>query len=272
MIFFFSGETEVELSVGNTGSHSLPRPITISSIISIICADPDRIQLEARPVRPDGLTCPMIAKTNRVASLCDQDLRIEVSVLDSAGRKFDNFSTVDISWDNSDLTLGELELEKGMVLPDHPTIEATNYLPFALAKGYQILHPKGKPGTLDITTSLKKSSYLMGRSISDVLQLQLVEEADIVPKKISLFNHPENFLTLNVLHGSGFFDISTADVGSIVTHKYTGANRSVQLSPIKEGITTVKAQDMCLSSEKSATSFSTGIRNFSGRMSSISCF
>ena len=172
--------------------------MTSTSVISIICADPDRIQLEARPERPEGLTCPMIAKTNRVASLCDQDLRIEVSVLDSAGRKFDNFSTVDISWDNSDLTLGELELDKGMVLPDHPTVETTNYLPFALAKGYQILHPKNKPGSLDITTSLKKSSYLMGRSISDVLQLQLVEEADIVPKKISLFNHPENFLTLNV--------------------------------------------------------------------------
>ena len=69
-------------------------------------------------------------------------------------------------------------------------------------------------------------------------------------------------MTLNVLHGSGFFDISTADVGSIVTHKYTGANRSVQLSPIKEGTTTVKAQDMCLRSEKSSTSFSTGMKFF----------
>ena len=68
-----------------------------------------------------------MAKTGRVPVLCFEDLRINVSVFDSAGRKFDNFSTLDISWDNSDSELGNLELDKGVVLPENPPVESTNY-------------------------------------------------------------------------------------------------------------------------------------------------
>ena len=249
------GESEVELSVGNPGSHSLPKPMTSTSTVKVICAEPDKLHLEANPDRPDGFTCPMIAKTGRISVLCFEDLKINVSVFDSVGRRFDNFSTLDISWDNSDLEMGELEQDKGMVLPELPLEGATNYRPFALAQGYQIFYPKSKPGTVDISASLKKSSYLMGRSISDVLQLQLVNEAEIMPKKNALFNHPDNSMALTVLHGSGFFDISSVDNG-IIQHKYSGANRSVHLNPITEGSTNLKAQDLCLRPKKSSVSSS----------------
>ena len=132
-----------------------------------------------------------------------------------------------------------------------------------MAKGYQLLHPKVKTGALDISASLKKSSYLMGRSISDVLQLQLVNEAEILPKKIALFNHPENSLNLNILHGSGFFDISAVHDG-IIQHRYTGSNRTVHVSPVTEGSTSVKSLDLCLRPKKLSASTATG--NFLARV------
>ena len=55
----------------------------------------------------------MMARTGRIAALCYEDLRINVSIFDAAGRKFDNYSSLDITWQNSDESLGDLQIEKG---------------------------------------------------------------------------------------------------------------------------------------------------------------
>ena len=112
----------------------------------VICAEPDRLQLEAVPERPEG-PCPLLAKTGRIAALCYEDLKINLAVFDSLGRKLDNYSSADISWQNSDTTLTEIQQEIGVIFPD-PKPEAF-YKPFA--NGYQILHNKNTPGDLEIT-------------------------------------------------------------------------------------------------------------------------
>ena len=112
----------------------------------VICAEPDRLQLEAVPERPEG-PCPLLAKTGRIAALCYEDLKINLAVFDSLGRKLDNYSSADISWQNSDTSLTEIQQEIGVIFPD-PKPEAF-YKPFA--NGYQILHNKNTPGDLEIT-------------------------------------------------------------------------------------------------------------------------
>ena len=120
--------------------------MVLTSEIVVICAEPDRLQLEAVPERPQG-PCPLLAKTGRIAALCYEDLKINLAVFDSLGRKLDNYSSADISWQNSDTTLTEIQQEIGVIFPD-PKPEAF-YKPFA--NGYQILHNKNTPGDLEIT-------------------------------------------------------------------------------------------------------------------------
>ena len=109
-----------------------------------------------------------------------------------------------------------------MIFPE-PKPEAF-YRPFA--NGYQVLHNKNIPGPLQITGTLKKSSYLVTRSKSDVLELELVGDAEIIPSKSALFNHMDNYVEFNVKHGSGYFDVTNAETG-VAKHHFTASNKSV---------------------------------------------
>ena len=106
------GETKLNLMVGNSASKSLPKPLVLSSEVVVICTEPERLQLEAKPERPEG-PCPLVANTGRIAALCYKNLKIDLAVFDSLGRKLDNYSSVDISWQNSDDTLSEIQQEIG---------------------------------------------------------------------------------------------------------------------------------------------------------------
>ncbi len=248
------GETKVELQVGNGGSITLPQPLVLTSSVTVICAEPDRLQLEASPTRPEGLTCPLIARTGRISALCYEDLKINVSVFDSMGRKMDNYSSSDISWSNSDEAISELKQEKGVIFDEN----ASNlfYKPISGAQGHQILLTKDLPGSLEITGTLKKSSYLMGRSTSDTIELQLVNDAEISPVKVGLFNHEANSANFRIAHGSGYFDVTSSEAG-IANHKFTASNRSVLVTPLMEGSTGLKVRDLCLTSRSLSKSKAT---------------
>ena len=237
-----TGETKIGIKVGNGKLASLPYPVVLNSEISVICADPDRLQLEASPERPEGLTCPLIAKSGKISVLCYEDLIINVAVFDNVGRKLDNYSSLDISWDNSDEILGALQQEKGVIYPE---VSETFYKPFDAAKGFQIFITKNKPGETTVTGTLKKSGYLMGRSTSDSLNLVLVEDAEIVPSKVAIFNHAENSATLSIKHGSGYFQVTSSNP-DILSHQFNTADKSILAVPNLEGTTTVKIRDLCL--------------------------
>ena len=223
----------------------MPHPVILSSTVKVICAEPDRLQLEASPERPEG-PCPLMAKNGRVAALCYEDLLINVSVFDSNGQKFDNYSSLDISWSNSNEDLAELKQEKGVLYSEEPN--KSFYKPFSTGQGFQILQNKEITGNLDITGTLKKPSYLMGRSTSDTLELDLVNDAEISPPKIALFNHAENSANFYISQGSGYFEVSSSESG-IASHKYTASNRSIEAVPTSEGSTILKVRDLCLLSK-----------------------
>lgn len=103
------------LQVGNSPSTSLPKPVVLDSEIVVICAEPDRLKLKASPERPEG-PCPLLADTGRIAALCYEDLKVNLAVYDSLGRKLDNYSSLDISWQNSDEALTEIQQEIGKLL------------------------------------------------------------------------------------------------------------------------------------------------------------
>lgn len=250
------GETELTLKVGNKKSVSLPKPVGAQSTVKVVCAEPDRIQLEADVRQPEdlGIPCPLMARTGRVAALCYEDLSVDVTVYDSARRKFDNISTLDINWEVSNTNLATLRNKKGVLVPDNTFLGG--YKQADLAKTYQILNTKGQPGYVDVTATLKKSSsYLMGGfgSISDTLELNLVHDAEIVPSKVVVFNHPDNRERLTVQHGSGYFDVISSEFG-VAEHNYTASNKSIRIVPLIEGETVVHARDLCLAPSTKHTS------------------
>ena len=77
--------------------------------------------------------------------------------------------------------------------------------------------------------TLKKPSYLVSHSTSDILELQLVGDAEISPSKVALFNHVDNYVDLSIRHGSGYFDVTNTGDG-VAKHHYTAVNKSVSLT------------------------------------------
>ena len=110
----------------------------------------------------------------------------------------------------------------GVLFPE-PNPDAF-YKPFA--NGYQILHNKNIPGPLEITGTLKKPSYLVSHSTSDVLELELVGDAKIIPPKLSIFNHADISEEFSIKHGSGYFEVTTSQSG-VAMHHFAPLNKSV---------------------------------------------
>ena len=74
---------------------------------------------------------------------------------------------------------------------------------------------------------------MVSHSTSDILELQLVGDAEISPSKVALFNHVDNYVDLSIRHGSGYFDVTNTGDG-VAKHHYTAVNKSVSLSFISE--------------------------------------
>ncbi|KFM61856.1 Nuclear pore membrane glycoprotein 210, partial [Stegodyphus mimosarum] len=90
------------------------------------------------------------------------------------------------------------------------------------AKYYQVLHPYGSEGNLRIIASIigYKPSFVKDMDmpngkvfppINSSLNFILVEEAEVSPKKISVYNSPSNKVYLNVTKGSGYFHVEASD-------------------------------------------------------------
>jgi hypothetical protein len=73
-----------------------------------------------------------------------------------------------------------------------------------------------------------QDSFMGFGTISDTVQLSLVEAARVTPDTISVFNHPQNVEFASVQAGSGFFEISGSDVNVAAT-KFISSNQSISI-------------------------------------------
>ena len=249
------GDTTVTIKVGHKASTTLPKPIISTSTITVSCGQPDKIQLNADVLTPEYVSkCPLIAKSGRIAVQCYEDLPVRVLVFDKEGRRFDNISTLNIGWKVSDDALGTLSSEKGVIFAGE---NEKNYLGYKVANAeyaHQVLHTKGKAGNLDISATLQKSgSWTTGFSsaLTDTLTLNLVEDAQVYPNKLTIFHHPSNKAKVNIIHGSGYFDVSLAH--KVAVHEYNPNDQAVQISPILHGETKLIVKDLCLRTKQVAS-------------------
>ncbi|XP_071099780.1 nuclear pore membrane glycoprotein 210-like isoform X2 [Haliotis cracherodii] len=248
------GEQVLTLKVGNKKTAKNHYPASEETHIRFLCAKP--VELHLQPLLsldPSLPPCPVTHETHLPIPIhCEYDRDILVTVTDSSGRKFDNFSSLAIDWSVSSTSLASIPT------PDDLTTDITSTQDGKkLVRTYQTLSPAGRPGTVVVsaTTNSYNSRHLRnaGSKISEAIhprisksiELLLVEGAYISPEQVSVFNHPSNKVTINIKRGSGYFFIEEHN-SDVVGLKYDIKSKSVMVNPLKDGSQTFTVFDLCL--------------------------
>ncbi|XP_067655062.1 nuclear pore membrane glycoprotein 210-like isoform X1 [Haliotis asinina] len=248
------GEQVLTLNVGNKKTAKNHFPASEETHIRFLCAKP--VELHLQPVLnldPNLPPCPVTHETHLPIPIhCEYERDILVTVTDSSGRRFDNFSSLAITWSVSSTSLASIPN------PDELTTDITSSQDSKkIVRTYQTLQPAGKPGTVVVsaTTNSYNSRHLRnaGSKISEAIhprisksiELQLVEAPFISPEQVSVFNHPSNKVTISIKKGSGYFFIEEHN-SDVVGLKYDIKSKSVLMNPLKDGSQTFTVYDLCL--------------------------
>ncbi|RUS72155.1 hypothetical protein EGW08_020082, partial [Elysia chlorotica] len=249
------GEQEIQLSVGNGVTAKNKFPVTDVASIRFQCSRP--VELHLLPVlslNPNLPPCPVPHENNLPMPVhYNKDLDLLVTVTDSSGRRFDNFSSLDLSWTISTRRLAELVEPRGELRTD-VLVEASGR---KILSNYQTVRPHKEQGSVVIQASIERyKSYVLAKNskktqekitpvIRKSLELLLVQEPELSPSTMSIINHPSNQVTVDILHGSGYFHVESVD-SQVITAAYDRKNRAILITPRKEGIHSFTVYDLCL--------------------------
>ena len=89
--------------------------------------------------------------------------------------------------------------------------------------------------------------------ISDDAVLQLVGAPKLVPDALTLFNHPSNKATLEILGGSGYFHVTSSEASLAEVEYEMSKPREVVAIPALDGDLVVQAFDLCVDGSPPAT-------------------
>ncbi|XP_067865995.1 nuclear pore membrane glycoprotein 210-like [Heterodontus francisci] len=247
------GEQFLTFKVGNQPSLLNRYPAIEPIKVKFVCAVPTSVTLA--PVyksRELGLPCPLLQHNKQLVpvSYCRNTI-LELTAYDQYGRKFDNFTSLQINWKSSNISLGSF----------HPTIQMEMFLRDdgsgqKRLHGHRMVIVYKRKGTVSISVYLvgyQKTVADMTQNTIDVLflpitatiDLLLVDDVSLVPKNLTVYNHPDILEIIYLTEGSGYFFINTTDT-EILTSTYLEAKNYIQIRPLQPGIVTMKAYDLCL--------------------------
>ncbi|XP_032901430.1 nuclear pore membrane glycoprotein 210-like [Amblyraja radiata] len=246
------GEQFLTFKVGNQPSLLNLNPAVEDVKVKLVCAVPTSVTLA--PVyksRERGLPCPLLQHNKQLVpvSFCRNTI-LELTAYDQYGRKFDNFTSLFINWKSSNSSLGSLHptLLMEMILRDDGSGQKRLH-------GHRMVTVYRKKGTVSI------SVYLVGYQktptdffpevnslfvpITASIDLLLVDDVSLVPRNLTVYNHPDILEVIYLTEGSGYFFVNTTDA-EVLTSTYMEAKNYVQVKPLQPGIVTLKAYDLCL--------------------------
>lgn len=248
------GEFKVTLTVGNKASTSLPHPKSVSASVTVICGVPDSLSLDAVIRSPVGApqACPTLAHNHMVVAHCYKPLKMEVIIRDSEGRKFDNISSLALSWSVSNTALASIPSAENSAIP----IEVAEYNGFQVpVMSYQYLEPVGEVGEIEVNVKILEYTYEVSEeldqalaTLSGTLPLRLIRDAKLNPPSAVLYRHQDNLIDLTVSGGSGFFSLTKTE-SDIATLTYLPKDSIVKLQPLADGELAVTLVDLCLDAE-----------------------
>ncbi|XP_043934036.1 nuclear pore membrane glycoprotein 210 isoform X1 [Protopterus annectens] len=248
------GEQVIDLTIGNAATVTNPFPAVERTAVKFICAVPSRFTLT--PVymnSPVDLSCPLLQQSKQVVPVSNyRNPVLDLSVYDQQGRKFDNFSSLSITWDSSRISSVSIEREMPLqlILKDDESGQKKQH-------GLQTLLVHKESGSTIITVTASKyqqdhlraaqvlTQYDYFDPVSTTIELLLVEDVKVSPDSITIYNHPDVWAELVLKEGSGYFFINTSDLG-IVRASFLEAQSIVQVYPLYPGVSTVMIHDLCL--------------------------
>ncbi|XP_067448776.1 nuclear pore membrane glycoprotein 210 [Thunnus thynnus] len=248
------GEQVLEVMVGNKASVTNPYPAVEPAVVKFVCAPPSRLTLVPVYTSPQlDLTCPLLQQNKQVVPVSNyRNPILDLAAFDQQGRKFDNFSSLSISWESTKSSLASIEstvpmelllLEDGnkqmklhgrqKVLVHHQTGIAAIKV---IARGYQFSH---------LEAAKVPSPYDTLTPASATLELLLVEDVKVSPDTVTIYNHPDVRANLALREGSGHFYVNTS-VKGIADVVFQEAQGTAQVTPVHPGLVNVMVHDLCL--------------------------
>lgn len=108
------GESYVVLSVVNYSPIPNCKNQETVATVKVICGRPRMVSLQPEIKVADAHSCPMDLSAERVVVQSYNDIELDVTVYDDAGRKFFNASSLEFMWDLQLAHLGDLHLPNGV--------------------------------------------------------------------------------------------------------------------------------------------------------------
>ncbi|MCI4387096.1 hypothetical protein PGIGA_G00070160 [Pangasianodon gigas] len=225
------GEQVLAVTVGNRPTLTNPFPAVEPAVVKFVCAPPSRLALV--PVYTNAqldLSCPLLQHNKQVVPVSNyRNPELDVAAFDQQGRRFDNFSSLSVTWETSRAALASIESNKPMELyvTEEPNTKQRKL------HGRQTVFVHHESGVAAITVSalgyqtshLEKAAVLPGFEpltvVSATLDLLLVEDVTVTPQAVSIYNHPDVRVrrqTVFVHHESGVAAITVSALGYQTSH------------------------------------------------------
>ncbi|KAJ7410211.1 nuclear pore membrane glycoprotein 210 [Willisornis vidua] len=248
------GEQVITFTVGNSPTVTNPFPVVEAAVVKFTCAVPSRLTLIPVYGSPQlDLSCPLLQQNKQVVPVSNYRKPVlDLAAYDQQGSKFDNFSSLNVVWESTKATFAHIEpsvpmelilkedgngqkkmhgLQTVVVQREFGTAAIS-----ATATGYQQCHLKA---------AKVKMQYEAMVPVSATVELILVEDVQVSPPDVSIYNHPDIRAELFIKEGSGYFFINTSVPNVVrVTHEETRGVALVQ--PLLPGSVSVMIHDLCL--------------------------
>ncbi|XP_055766807.1 nuclear pore membrane glycoprotein 210-like [Salvelinus fontinalis] len=247
------GEQWLVFSCGNSPGPLNQDPSVERSRVRVDCSTPRSLSLSLLPsysssppsIPPSSLSHPC-PEPHYPASLLSvsssRDAVLQLAVFDHRGVQFDNFSSCSVNWLTSNYSLLSLPSHTHMGLADTHTPSGHSKL-----HGRQVLRAHDLTGTVTITVALTPAQDSWATPLTASVHLRLVEDMLWDKRAITLYNHPDITENLTLVQGSGHFLVRLQD-RELANITYLENSNVVQVSPLRPGLSSILAYDLCLTS------------------------
>ncbi|NXX11332.1 PO210 protein, partial [Podargus strigoides] len=248
------GEQVIALTVGNHPTVTNPFPAVEPAVVKFICAVPSRLTLTPVYGSPQlDLSCPLLQQNKQAVPVSNyRNPVLDLAAYDQQGSKFDNFSSLSVTWESTKMSLANIEpgMQMELTLKEDGSGQKKMH-------GLQtvLVHRESGIAAVSATAAGYQQSHLRAAKakktrepflpVSATIELILVEDVEVSPTDVSIYNHPDIQAELFIKEGSGYFFINTSVANVIrVAHKETQGTALVH--PLLPGSVTVMIHDLCL--------------------------
>ncbi|XP_057685549.1 nuclear pore membrane glycoprotein 210-like isoform X2 [Corythoichthys intestinalis] len=248
------GEQMLEVMVSNKECATNPYPAVERVSVKFVCAPPSQLTLVPVNAIPQlKLPCPLLQANKSVVPVSSyRNSVLDLAAFDQQGRRFDNFSSLNVVWESTKVNLASFEPNlpmslqlyvdenKQMKLNGRQTVVVHRHSGIALVtatvQNYQRSH---------IEAAKAHGQGEVFTPVSATVELRLFGHVNVFPETLTIYNHPDVRVSLDVREGSGHFFVNTSIKG-IADVLLEDTQKAAQIAPIKAGVVQVMVYDLCL--------------------------